>query len=442
MIAMTCRIRLLPVVALWLCGVICLSSCAKVWEIGQKLKAPEPVVPELAELVPDVVEELEIPPPPEEDLVPMVNIDAQVSILGYHDFSTSRRATDMVMHPSKLREQMEALRKSEVPVIPMSDYLAWRKGEKRIPDPCVVITIDDGWKGVYTDAFPIFREYGYPFSIYLYRDYIGGAGRSLAYEDIEEMLRHGCEIGSHSVSHSDMTKSRPDYEAWLREELLESLEFLRDKFGVAKVLPVFAYPYGKYNAKVVELAEAYGYELAVTVAPKKAGHGLPGLEVGRYIVHGNDDSNFRHAMTFRGSAVAGGDLIAGGTEGGGASQVRTWPGDQESIGTRLPRIEADLSGVDGVVPGSLAMEISGFGSVPCEFDAASGRLSYQMPEPLRSERCRVTVKLQRRGKPKPESFSWSFLLDRQALYLEESLQANPLPPYPEVGGQSAGRPAG
>jgi len=374
---------------------------------------------------PAPVEPIEVPPPPvPEETGPVFNPNVQVSILGYHDFSSSRRASDMVIHPNRVREQMEALKKSNIPVIPMSDYLAWKKGAKNIPDPCVVITCDDGWEGVYTDAYPIFKEYGYPFSIYIYRNYIGGSGRSLSVEEINEMLANGCEIGSHSVSHADLTKNHPDYDKWLQEELVGSLEFLREKFGMEKVLPVFAYPYGKYNAKILELAKGFGYELGITVAPKKAAFGEPFLEVGRFIIHGDDDTNFNYAMSFKGAApVASGNLLSAAAEGG--PTVKLWPEDQGVIGTRLPRIEVDLSQLKGLLRDSLSMRVSGFGEVPFEFDASSGRLQYQVSEPLRAERCQVTVRLQRKGEAKPDYIKWAFQVDLQELYMDPTLETPP-----------------
>ena len=384
----------------------------------------------------------EVPPPPEpEPSLPVFNPNVQVSIIGYHDFSATRRISDMVIHPSKVREQMEAIKRSNVPVIRMSDYLAWKKGEKNIPDPCIVITCDDGWKGVYTDAYPIFKEFGYPFSIYIYKNYFGGAGRSLSLAEIKEMMANGCEIGSHSVSHADLTRTKHEnYDQWLQEELTGSLEFLRATFGVENVLPVFAYPYGKYNAKILELAKGYGYELGITVAPKKAAYGEPNLEVGRFIIHGDDDTNFQYAMSFKGSVpIASGNLLSAPQDGG--PLVKLWPEDQGVIGTRLPRIEVDLSKLSDVLPESLSMRVSGFGEVPCQYDRTAGRLSYQMPQPLRSERCQVIVRLQRKGETKPDYIKWAFQIDLQELYFDETLQAQPIPAAP-VPAESPAAPSG
>lgn len=40
----------------------------------------------------------------------------------------------------------------------MKDFLDWKLGDKQLPAKCVLITIDDGWKSVYTDAYPILRK--------------------------------------------------------------------------------------------------------------------------------------------------------------------------------------------------------------------------------------------------------------------------------------------
>ena len=413
--------------ALALCS---LTGCDKAWEIGQKLKAPEAPAPIV--VTPEPVAPVEVPPPPPEPepSLPVFNRNVQVSILGYHDFSATRRSSDMVIHPDRVREQMEAIKRSNIPVIRMSEYLAWKKGEKNIPDPCIVITCDDGWEGVYTTAYPIFKEYGYPFSFYIYKNYIGGSGRSLSIDEIKEMMANGGEIGSHSVSHADLTKRKAEgYDLWLQEELVGSLEFLRQTFGVDKVLPVFAYPYGKYNTKILELAKGYGYELGITVAPKKAAFGEPNLEVGRFIIHGDDDTNFNYAMSFKGSLpVASGNLLSAPTEG--EPLVKLWPEDQGVIGTRLPRIEVDLSQLDGVDPANLSMRLSGFGEVPCTYEPQSRRLVHQVAEPLRAERCQVIVRLQRKGEPKPDYIKWGFQIDLQELYFDPALQATPVPEPP------------
>ncbi len=417
---------------------VALSSCDKVWEIGQKLKAPEEPAPEVvAEQMappqpePEVVEI--VPPPPPEPAGPVIDTEIEVSILGYHDFAHHDSRNNMVINTKKFRAQMEALKKSEIPVIPMSDYVAWKKGEKNVPNPSVVITIDDGWEAVYTHAFPILKEFGYPFSIYLYTNYLGGAGRSLSHEQVNEMIANGCEIGVHSVSHADMSKTNgrnsQAYETWLREELGDSLAALRGHFGDA-VIPVFAYPYGKYNTKVLALAEEYGYQLGVTVAPKRATYDLPNLEVGRYIIHGDNDTNIGYAMNFSGNqATVGNSLTAAQTTEDGTEEaplVTMWPEQNQAIATRTPNIRVDLSKLSGISSRGMSMTVSGYGKVPFDYDSSNGTVSYQVIEPIRAADCKVTLVFKRHGQSKSDAISWVFNLDRTALYLREPVKAKPV----------------
>ena len=370
------------------------------------------------------------PEPEPEPPKPKFNADAQVSILGYHDFATKNSKNNMVINISKFREQIQSLKDNEVPVISMSDYIEWKKGEKEIPDKCVVITMDDGWEGVYTYAFPVLKEFGYPFSIYIYTKYVGGAGRSMSFEQIREMMANGCEVGSHSVSHTDLTRTggrNPEaYETFVREELGESLRFLREHFG-EDVLPVYAYPYGKYNDEILELAKEYGFEIGITVAPKKADHTLEDMKVGRYIIHGDNEINITAALRFRGGeslAGAQGLLSSGsGSKGKGKGDgdsdsekeplVTTSPAAGETIANRSPKIEVNISKLSGVADDSITMRVSGLGRVPYEYDKAAGLISYQMPERIRQPSCTVNVSLKRSGQSKHDVISWDFKVDRK-----------------------------
>ena len=136
-----------------------------------------------------------------------LNKSATVAILGYHDVR-DRGGSPMLIAGSKFREQMQAIKDSQIPVVSLSDVMAWKKGEKNIPQESIVITFDDGWEGVYTYAYPVLKEFGFPFTVYLYKKYVNIGGRSMSWDQIKEMMQHGCEIGSHSVSHESLKRSR------------------------------------------------------------------------------------------------------------------------------------------------------------------------------------------------------------------------------------------
>jgi peptidoglycan/xylan/chitin deacetylase (PgdA/CDA1 family) len=125
----------------------------------------------------------------------------RVAILGYHAFSETEPETEMRIRTSKFRAQLEVIRDLGLSVISLDQFIRWKDGELDLPGKCVMITIEDGWKSVYTDAWPIFQEFGYPFAVFLYKNYVEGGDRSLTKAMIREMMKNGMTIGSHSVSH-------------------------------------------------------------------------------------------------------------------------------------------------------------------------------------------------------------------------------------------------
>ena len=230
-----------------------------------------------------------------------LNKSSVVSILGYHDFK-ERGGEAMVISAQKFREQMQFIKDSKIPVISLDDLLAWKKGMKNIPEEAFVITMDDGWVGVYQHAWPVLKEFGFPFTIYLYKKYVNIGGRSLNWAQIKEMMASGlCTIGSHSVSHDSMTarkgRSEEDYTAYLQSELLDSKAFLEQNLGIT--CTSFAYPYGNYNEHIRDMGLAAGYETLVTVNGSKVNWDTHLGDLGRFIIHGVNDSVFQLAASFR-----------------------------------------------------------------------------------------------------------------------------------------------
>lgn len=232
----------------------------------------------------------------------------RVSVLGYHNFSKTKSCTEMRMSTADFCRQMQFIKDSDICVISMQDFLEWRFGTRCLPERCVLITIDDGWKSVYTDAYPVLKAYGYPFTLYLYTRYINVQGDSMTTAQIKEMLANGATIGSHSTNHLYPSKWKrykqdsPEYAAQLQKELQASREKLISMFGNCST---YCYP-GGYNTAPMHktLAEA-GYQAAFTVLEAKVGCEESDFTVHRYMVFGTQHEIFRRAVTFGGAeAVA------------------------------------------------------------------------------------------------------------------------------------------
>ena len=85
---------------------------------------------------------------------------------------------------------------------------AWERGEKQSPEKAVLLTFDDGWESVYTDAYPVLKEFGFPFTMYLYKKYVNSGGRSMTWDQIREMMAFGAEVGSQRANGCDNDRPR------------------------------------------------------------------------------------------------------------------------------------------------------------------------------------------------------------------------------------------
>ncbi|MCP5545182.1 MAG: polysaccharide deacetylase family protein [Akkermansiaceae bacterium] len=373
---------------------------------------PQEEVPKAAPLIP--VEDPDIP-----------DDGVRVSVLGYHDFSETQPETAMRIRTSKFRKQMETLSQLGITVISMDDFAAWKRGEKEIPERCVLLTLDDGWKSVYTDAFPVLRELGYPFTLYLYKNYVDGGGRALTTPMIQEMVKAGATLGSHSVSHpypltvKKYRKKGPDaYDEWLRKEMGESKRFLEAKFKVKA--DTYSYPGGFFTEEMIPLTEEFGYRFGFTVQPGKVKRSLPDEILPRYMILGNYDKIYEFATTFR-----NGDSPDATPEGAIAGMIQTtpYPVSPEPgaiVNSRLPEISADLSTVPDLDPETLVMKVAGFGEVPANYASGSGKFSWQVNRRLRHKTCQVLVTWKdSAGKDIDNPLRWSFSIDRAAAYLPD-----------------------
>lgn len=356
---------------------------------------------------------------------PLADDGVRVSILGYHEFSDTAPETAMRINTTKFRKQMEVIRQLGITVISLDDFVAWKRGEKQIPEKSVLITIDDGWKSTYTDAFPILKEYGYPFSLYLYKNYVDGGGRALTSPMIREMVAAGATVGSHSVSHplpgavkTQQAKGPQSFDQYLRVEMGESKRFLESKFGVS--VTTYAFPGGYFTEEMLELAPEFGYTHLFTVQPGKVRRSTPDNSLPRYMILGNHDPIFEFATTFREAESA---TIAPAGTISGLTQTTPHPVTPEAgaiVNSRLPEISADLSDVPDLDPASIVMKVSGFGEVPATFDPETRRVSWQTNRRLRQLFCQVLVTWTDTAGKSPEApLRWTFRIDREAAYLPD-----------------------
>jgi peptidoglycan/xylan/chitin deacetylase (PgdA/CDA1 family) len=183
-----------------------------------------------------------------------------IPILTYHSVDESHSVIST--SPSEFAKQMAQLWKGGWRSVSLSEMTRLMRDEQSFPEKTFVITFDDGYENAYSEAFPVLTQFGFKATIFLITEYCGklndwpGHSASivrrplLSWSQIQEMHKHGMEFGAHTLSHPDLTKiSIQDAE----REMISSKAQIQDRLGVEAEF--FAYPYGKFNSRVKEIAQ-------------------------------------------------------------------------------------------------------------------------------------------------------------------------------------------
>ncbi len=173
-------------------------------------------------------------------------------ILLYHHVSDAGLGNRYYVTVDDFRTQMEALRDWGYSTITPSKLVDVLINGGELPARPVIISFDDGNRNIYENAFPIMHELGYVGVVYIIANYLQ-YDAYMNVEQLQEMADDGWEIGSHSMSHADLTV---DYSI-ARYEILQSRLTLEDATG--EPVRTFAYPYGRLDDFIANAVSEYGY---------------------------------------------------------------------------------------------------------------------------------------------------------------------------------------
>jgi peptidoglycan/xylan/chitin deacetylase (PgdA/CDA1 family) len=136
-------------------------------------------------------------------------------------------------------------------------FAAWR-GSAPLPRRPIVFSFDDGYRSVFTNAFPVLGARRWRGDVNLeVADTKPSWG--LRPRMVRTLIAAGWELDSHTITHPDLT--RVD-QARLQTEVAGSRKLLRREFHVP--VDFFCYPSGRFDAAVVAEVKAAGYLGATT----------------------------------------------------------------------------------------------------------------------------------------------------------------------------------
>jgi len=184
----------------------------------------------------------------------------------------------LTVDPADFAAQMRWLKRHDFHAVTQAQAFDALERGRRLPSKPIMVTFDDGYRDVYQKASRLLARLRMPATAYVITGRIGGPDPSfLTWHQLRKLERRGIAIGSHTVTHPDLTTlSDAQALAELRHSRAALQRHLRH--------PVqwFAYPAGAEDARVVALVRRAGYVLAVTTKPGAAQSAGTPLELRRY----------------------------------------------------------------------------------------------------------------------------------------------------------------
>ncbi len=234
------------------------------------IPTPSPAVTITQLPTPDGEEAAKTKPSPLPTPVGVYSWTLKVPILMYHYISTppadaDKYRTDLSVAPDAFREQMAYLADNGFETVDFYDLSLAITDKRSLPEKPVIITLDDGYRDNFENAFPILQEFGLSATFFIITQPIDdGSEIYLSWKMVEEMADAGMRIEPHSKTHADLSIAEKEYIIY---EVLGSQETIAAHTG--QTPRFFCYPGGSYDETTIEVVSELNFWGALTTAGGK-----------------------------------------------------------------------------------------------------------------------------------------------------------------------------
>ncbi len=274
-------------------------------------------------------------------------LPTELTVISYHEIADQKDALipQYAVSPTNFVRQMDWLKNHDYHFVSVDQVLAARAGKLPLPERAVLITFDDGYHSVYSNAFPVLKLFNAPAVIAVVGSWLKPLsgkvvdfdGRSVSREamlswgEIKEMVDSGLiEVGSHTYDLHDGITANPQgnmepaattrlylpklkryedeetYKKRVANDLIKNNQILA-QHGI-RPPRVIAWPYGRYNIETREIAEKLGMPIGLTLddGPNTITTPLWGLR--RILVEGRMQlSDLERELTIRNQNITDND---------------------------------------------------------------------------------------------------------------------------------------
>ena len=183
-------------------------------------------------------------------LILAATLSAKILVLMYHQFDPNPKSR-YAISPEQFSRHIDEIHESGFEILDFEEAIKRLETGDTSSASEILITVDDGWSGVYDYAYPILKDKGVSAVAFIYPRAISFGYRGFCdWDEIIEMDRSGVVvIRSHALTHSALEKySGENYLHFLwriEGELFASKYILENELG--RPISAIAYPFGAYS---------------------------------------------------------------------------------------------------------------------------------------------------------------------------------------------------
>lgn len=169
---------------------------------------------------------------------------ADAKVFVYHRFNDSEhQSTNTSLQ--ELKTQFEYFKKHNYEVVALGKILNKLKNGEEIPSNWVALTIDDAYKSFYENGLNLFKEYAYPFTLFVYIEATNSKYNDfMTWDELREAKKYG-DVELHSYSHKSLIKLSNQE---IVEDTKKAIEIFEKNMGYKA--KIYSYPFGEYDDRV------------------------------------------------------------------------------------------------------------------------------------------------------------------------------------------------
>lgn len=174
-------------------------------------------------------------------------------VLLYHHFSdTTPKSTSI--SPALFEQHLQYLQENNFKILALDKMLSALKNQT-LPDKCVVLTADDAYQSIASNAYPLLQKYQMPLSVFVSTDAVDKKYKAMmSWGKMREIQGKYVQFFNHTVAHKHLLDLSP---AQIKTTIQQAQSKLNQVFSLQQ--KILAYPYGESSMAILKQVEALGY---------------------------------------------------------------------------------------------------------------------------------------------------------------------------------------